>query len=116
MALSNPGNQYMSLIAGIAQEPAPVTSRLMVQLTSSDTDLCAAQTCGVIVDSKVVVGRRRRRRAGVRRHRPQGQSSPLWPQWAAAWPLVPLRAPSSGQPSGPSELFSTICIVLSSTT
>ena len=36
--------------------------------------------CGVIVDSKDVVGRRRRHRAGVHRHRPQGQSSPLWPQ------------------------------------
>ena len=50
--------------------------------------LCAAQSCSVIVDSKVMVGRRRRHRAGVRRRRPQGQSSPLWPQWAAAWPLV----------------------------
>ena len=34
-----------------------------------------------------VVGRRLRHRAGVHRPRPQGQSSPLWPQWAAAWPL-----------------------------
>ena len=59
----------------------------------------------VTVKGEVVVGRRRRRRAGVHRPRPQGQSSPLWPQWAAAWPLVPLRAPSSGRRSGPSELF-----------
>ena len=43
----------------------------------------------VTVKGEVVVGRRRRRRAGVHRPRPQGQSSPLWPQWAAAWPLVP---------------------------
>ena len=50
--------------------------------------LCDCASCGVIVDSKDVVGRRRRHRAGVRRRRPQGQSSPLWPQWAAAWPLV----------------------------
>ena len=44
---------------------------------------------GVTVEGKVVVGRRLRRRASVHRPRPQGQSSPLWPQWAAAWPLVP---------------------------
>ena len=43
----------------------------------------------VIVDSKVTVGRRRRHQAGMRRRRPQGQRSPLWPQSAAAWPLVP---------------------------
>ena len=43
----------------------------------------------VTVEGEVVVGRRLRRRAGVHRPRPQGQSSPLWPQWAAAWPLVP---------------------------
>ena len=42
----------------------------------------------VIVDSKVTVGRRRRHQAGMRRRRPQGQRSPLWPQSAAAWPLV----------------------------
>ena len=65
---------------------------------------------GVTVEGEVVVGRRLRRRAGVHRPRPQGQSSPLWPQWAAAWPLVPrfrsrtLDA-SSGRRSGPSELF-----------
>ena len=33
--------------------------------------LCAAQTCSVIVDSKVAVGRRRRHQAGMRRCRPQ---------------------------------------------
>ena len=52
------------------------------------------------VDSKVVVGRRLHHRTGVHRPHAQGQSSPLWPQWAAAWPLVPLyriRAPSSGR-------------------
>ena len=43
----------------------------------------------VTVEGEVVVGRRRRRRAGMHRPHPQGQSSPLWPQWAAAWPLVP---------------------------
>ena len=43
----------------------------------------------VTVDGKVVVGRRLHHRAGVHRPRPQGQSSPLWPRWAAAWPLVP---------------------------
>ena len=59
----------------------------------------------VIVDSKVMVGRRRRHRAGVRRRRPQGQSSPLWPQWAVAWPLVPRSRTSSGRRSGPSDLF-----------
>ena len=54
-----------------------------------DLVLCAAQTCSVIVDSKVAVGRRRRHQADMRRRRPQGQRSPLWPQSAAAWPLVP---------------------------
>ena len=49
----------------------------------------AAQTICVTVEGKVVVGRRLHHRAGVHRRRPQGQSSPLWPQWAAAWPLVP---------------------------
>ena len=44
----------------------------------------------VTVDGKVIVGRRLHHRAGVHRRRPHGQSSPLWPQWAAAcaWPLV----------------------------
>ena len=48
----------------------------------------------------------------VRRKGAKGTSSPSrtslvrWPQWAAAWPLVPrVRAPSSGRRSGPSELF-----------
>ena len=31
MALCNPGNQYIPLIAGIAQEAAPVTYRLMAE-------------------------------------------------------------------------------------
>ena len=46
----------------------------------------------VTVDGKVVVGRRLRHRAGVHRRRPHGHTargSPLWPQWAAAWPPVP---------------------------
>ena len=71
--------------------------------------LCAAQTCGVIVDSKDVVGRRRRRRAGVRSHRPQGQRSPLWPQWAAAWPLVPRSRTLERPTLGSVRSFSTIC-------
>ena len=49
----------------------------------------ACANIGVTVDGKVVVGRRLHHRAGVHRRRPQGQSSPLWPQRAAAWPLVP---------------------------
>ena len=49
--------------------------------------LCAAQTFLVIEDSKEVVGRRRRHQAGMRRCRPRGQRSTLWPQRAAAWPL-----------------------------
>ena len=32
MVLSNPGNAHMSGIAGIAQEPLSMTSRLMAQL------------------------------------------------------------------------------------
>ena len=59
----------------------------------------------VIVDSKVAVGRRRRHQADMRRRRPQGQRSPLWPQWAAAWPLVPRSRTSSVRRSAPSKLF-----------
>ena len=44
-----------------------------LQSHGRDLLLSAAQTICVIVDSKVVVGRRRRRRAGVHRHRPQGR-------------------------------------------
>ena len=51
--------------------------------------LSLTTTIGVTVEGEVVVSRRRRRRAGVHRPHPQGQSSPLWPQWAAVWPLVP---------------------------
>ena len=58
----------------------------------------------VTIDGKVVVGRRPHHRAGVHRPRLQGQSSPLWPQWAAAWPLVPrsrtLERPTPRRPSG----------------
>ena len=68
----------------------------------------------VTVKGEVVVGRRRRRRAGVHRPHPQGQSSPLWPQWAAAWPLVPclrtLERPTLGSVRF-LRLFSTICHV-----
>ena len=59
----------------------------------------------VIVDHEDTVGRRRRHRAGMRRRRPQGQRSPLWPQWAAAWPLVPRSRTSSARRSAPSKLF-----------
>ena len=86
MVLSNPGNAHVSGIAGIAQELLSMTSRLMAQLLGFG--LCDCASCGVIVDSKDIVGRRRRHRAGVRRRRPQGQSSHRWPQSAAAWPLV----------------------------
>ena len=71
--------------------------------------LCAAQTFLVIEDSKEVVGRRRRHQADRRRCRPQGQRSPLWPQRAAAWPLVPRSARTNAPRSGPLFLDSTIC-------
>ena len=35
-------------------------------------------------------------------HKARDERSPLWPQWAAAWPL---RAPSSGRRSYPSDLL-----------
>ena len=54
----------------------------------------------------MVVGCRLHHRAGVHRHRPQGQGSPLCPQWAAAWPLVPRSGtPSSARTSEPSDFF-----------
>ena len=71
--------------------------------------LCAAQTFLVIGDSKDVVGRRRRHQAGMRRCRPQGQRSPLWPWLAAAWPLVPRSGTLECRTSAPSKLLSTIC-------
>ena len=80
-----------------------------LQSNGRDLLLCAAQTICVIVDSKEVVGRRRRRRAGVHRHRPQGQRSPLWPQWAAAWPPVPHSGSVECGTSAPSKLLSTKC-------
>ena len=69
--------------------------------------LCAAQSFLIIVDSKEVVGRRRRHQAGMRRCRPRGQRSPLWPQRAAAWPLVPRSARTNAPRSGPSFHDST---------
>ena len=63
------------------------------QAQSGHLLLCACANIGVTVDGKVlVVGSRLHHRAGVHRHRPQGQSSPLWPQRPAAWPLVPRSA------------------------
>ena len=103
MVLSNPGTQHMSQRAGIAQEPVSMTPRPGSQRRPSALRTCT--NIGVTVDGKVVVGRRLHHRAGVHRRRPQGQGSPLWPQWAAAWPLVPLRAPSSARTSEPSDLF-----------
>ena len=78
-----------------------------LQSHGRDLLLSAAQTICVIVDSKEVVGRRRRRRAGVHRHRPQGQRSPLWPQWAAPWPPVPHSGSVEFGTSAPSKLLST---------
>ena len=88
MVLSNPGTQHMSLSAGIAQEPV---CPFDPQTHSGDLLLCA---CPIHWRHRPTVtggrlGRRLHHRAGVHRRRPQGQSSPLWPQWAAAWLLVP---------------------------
>ena len=60
-----------------------------LQARGGDLQRLLAQTCAVIVDSKDTVGRHRRHQAGVRRRRPQGQRSPLWPWLAAAWSPVP---------------------------
>ena len=62
----------------------------------------------VTVEGMVVVGRRRRRRAGMHRPHPQGQSSPLWPQWAAAWPLVPRSRTFERPTLGSVRSFSTL--------
>ena len=72
------------------------------RLTAETILLCACENIGVTIEGMVVVGRRwavdstnpssRALGSGVHRRRPQGlqgQSRPLWPQWAAAWPLVP---------------------------
>ena len=67
----------------------------------------------VTVDGKVVVGRGLRHRAGVHRRRPQGQSSPLWPQWAAAWSLVPhsrtLERPTLGSVRSSDPYVTQMC-------
>ena len=72
-------------------------------------EVSAHDNIGVTVKGKVVVGRRLRRRDGVHRPRPQGQSSPLWPQWAAAWPLVPRSRTLERLTLGSVQTFSTIC-------
>ena len=61
MVLSNSSNQYMSVIC------RDCSGAVVLDLQAHGGGLwCSvAQTCGVIVDSKDVVGRRRRRRAGV---------------------------------------------------
>ena len=88
MVLSNLGNQYMSTDcrdcsgAGV-HDPQAHGGGLVLCAHVLTTNIC------VTVDSKVVVGRRLHHRTGVHRPRPQGQISPLWPQWSAAWPLVP---------------------------
>ena len=48
MVLSNPGNQYMSLIAGIAQEPVSMTPRL----TAETILLCACANICATVEGK----------------------------------------------------------------
>ena len=54
MALRNPGTQHMSLSAGIAQEPAPMTSRLMAQLFSFASASTAASSWTARMSSVVV--------------------------------------------------------------
>ena len=80
-----------------------------IRSISGTLQLCAAQTCSVIVDSKVAVGRRRRHQADMRRRRRQGQRSPLWPQSAAAWPPVPRSGTLECAALGSVQTFSTIC-------
>ena len=55
MALRNTGTQHMSLSAGIAQEPAPMTSRLMAQLFSVATASSAPSSWTARMSSVVVV-------------------------------------------------------------
>ena len=63
----------------------------------------------VIVDHQDVVGRRRRHQAGMRRRRPQGQRSPLWPWLAAAWSQVPRSRRLECAVLGAVQTLSTIC-------
>ena len=84
MVLSNPGTHVsrlstcqLSLSAEIAQDTVTGAAVHDLQAHGAACQLLADANCSVIVDSKVVVGRRRRRRAGVCRHRPQGQSKTL---------------------------------------
>ena len=82
--LSAPVNNPM--VCGAREGPSSILGSALT------TNICAT------VDGKVVVGRRLRHRAGVHRRHPQGQSSPRWPQWAAAWPLVPRSRTGVVQP------------------
>ena len=71
--------------------------------------LCASVAFLVLVESEVATGRRRRHQACMQSRRPQGQRSPLWLQWAATWPLVPLLGTLERPTLGSVQSCSTIC-------
>ena len=101
--------QRRALLIGVGMACAILFATGQRAIMMGDLLLCACANIGVTVDGKLVVGRRLHHRAGVHRRRPQGQGSPLWPQWAAAWPPVYAPVPHSGSvecgTSAPSDLF-----------
>ena len=100
MVLSNPGNAHVSGIAGIAQEPLSMTSRLMAQLLGFalrklSSSSWTARIPSVVVDAiKLACG-------GVA-HKARGALSGLSRQRHGRWCRV--RAPSSARRSRPSDL------------
>ena len=54
MVLRNPGNQHMSLVAGIAQEPVSMTSRLVAETYSVCSRKSAASSWTARMSSVVV--------------------------------------------------------------
>ena len=56
MALCNPGNQHIPLIAGIAQEAAPVTYRLMAEDVGSALSTTSSPTVRMRKSSVVDAG------------------------------------------------------------
>ena len=72
-------------------------------------DSISKDVVSVVVDADDAVVSSWRAQASV--HRPQGQSSPLWSQWAAAWPLVPAAFAHPARAADPRirPIFSTKC-------
>ena len=88
------------LSAGISQghQDQPMRDGLSAHGGGLHVVLCAAQTCSVIVDSKDVVGHRRRRRAARAQASPTRPEQPSLALVGGGWSLVP-RSRTLEQPT-----------------